>query len=92
MDDDLTLTLIGRQVAFDLLLRGLYARILAAQPGDPQALLVTEIESIIGSMDAVDERPKSAGEVRIWERAEVELRQFMANVALRLTKLADPPG
>jgi len=90
-NNDPILRLLGRQIAVDLLLRNLYARILAGQPGDPQALLVAEVETIIGSMDAVDAGPKSEADVFVWEAAEEALREFMANVALRLSKLADPP-
>jgi hypothetical protein len=78
MDDDLRI-LTARTVAFDLLLRAFYAKWASLEP-DPRAFLTIQIETIIGSMDAVKNRPKTDADRRTWERAEVELRAFLKNV------------
>jgi hypothetical protein len=88
-DQDYLLLLTGRTVAFDMLLRALYAK-WAAETGDPQAFITHTIESIIGSIDAAKQRPTSEAERSVWEAAETELRSFMENVSLRLQETRKP--
>jgi len=82
-DQDYLLLLTGRTVALDLLLRALYAK-WASEHSDPENFIRVTIESIIGSMDAVNHGPQSAVETRVWEAAESDLRSFLENVALRV--------
>ncbi len=77
------LLLTGRTVAFDLLLRALYAHWAMNDP-NPAGFIEVQIESIIGSMDAARQRPANDEERRVWEAAETELRSFLGNVTLRL--------
>ncbi len=81
--DDLLITLMGRGIALDLLLRAVYEE-RAEQDPSPQAFLRNRIEAIIGSADAVSEAPRSEPERRVLEAVETELRAFFENVSLRL--------
>jgi len=82
-DQDYLLLLTGRTVALDLLLRTLYAK-WASEQSDPENFITVTIESIIGSMDAVNHGPQNEVEIRVWEVAEADLRAFLENVALRV--------
>jgi hypothetical protein len=77
------LLLTARTVAFDLLLRALYAAE-AIKHRDPENFIRTAIETIIGSMDAVKHHPADEAEAYVWEAAERELRSFLESVALRV--------
>jgi hypothetical protein len=82
-DQGYLLLLTGRTVALDLLLRTLYAK-WASEQSDPVNFITVTIESIIGSMDAVNHSPQSDAEAHVWEAAERDLRSFLENVALRV--------
>ena len=82
-EENYLLLLTGRTVAFDMLLRALYAQWASSSPNPEQFVTVT-IESIIGSMDAAKQHPRDDAERRVWGAAESELRSFLENVTLRL--------
>ena len=82
-DQNYILLLTARTVAFDMPLRALYATE-AFKYADPESFLRTTIETIIGSMDAVEQRPQDETEVYVLEAAERQLRVFLENVTLRV--------
>ena len=82
-DQNYLLLLTGRTVAFDMLLRALYAAEASKHP-DPENFLRVTIETIIGTMDAVVNRPGDEIETYVWEIAERQLRSFLEAVTLRV--------
>lgn len=81
-DPDIMVDLFGRQVAFDLLLRNLYAQIAATQP-DPRGFIADTIDGVIGSMDANENRPVNGPGRLIWQQAEAMLQDFADQVQKR---------
>jgi hypothetical protein len=82
MDHDIAIVLLARTTALDLLLRRFYTEIAALQP-DPKRWIFENTEAIIGSMDEVDEQPRSREDRILWELTQAELHQFGANISGR---------
>jgi hypothetical protein len=89
MDHDIAIVLLARSMAFDLLLRQFYTVMGAIQP-DPKKWIFENIETIIGSMDEVEARPRSKEEQVLWDLAQIELHQFADNVGGRFNDDGTP--
>ena len=74
--------LVGRSIAFDILLRALYAE-WAQTKSDPQQALFSRIEWLIHTMWE-SEGPKDRIDAIIFEQAETTLRHFHDSVKIRL--------